>query len=637
MGLSSLLSLKRRGECELHGGHARTANRTLLIMLALGLGVIVWHVWAFGPSSHGAVDVRSGSLPMLVGYELWDLLFNGHGILAELRDVFPYFLVGILLAGYLRTFKVAVKLQASLRRYGAMSVVVASLVGIITPLCACGTLTTAVSLLMAGLPLAPVMSLMTTSALLSPSTYLITLNDLGPEWTVIRTIAALALGLFAGTVTHVLCKRGFDKGGLFIEGAVVPGDFHDEDYPIEHLRCNCREKFGNRVAVRTGNKFLVFLAKSSEMAWTVGKYVLVGVAIGAVVERYIPYEWIYRFFGGRDPLNIVWVTLASVPLFLHQISASSILAHIKNTLPGTLDGGVGLAFMIGGPVTAIPTMVLFWTIFRKRVFALYMFVCLVGTILIAGVFQWLVFVPGVDTGNHLLRGVSSLAGGHFTAIRKTGQNVRIALDSPGGNMVATYSNDVAGHGGAVFDAGFERFAAARVVGDDRRYVANLADWLEQSGTSPVKGKVLVYTVARDDGNLSAGFREGVAETLRQQGFAVTLGDRSTAPLLTERLLTDAGQIWLFFPDSAGASQLSDEEVKLLSRYNERGNGILVALEKQPTGPGRADSANRLVSRYGVSFSGGGDSSSRISVGVAAQLFASASEMLGRFLKIVHKA
>src|SRR6185369_11306029 len=160
---------------------------------------------------------------------------------------------------------------------------------------------------------------------------------------------------------HYMGKlAGFMKNDIFFEGAITRGDFHDDDYPDERLRCNCRRNFGNRVAVNTGNKFLVFLAKSSEMLWVVGKYVLVGVVVGAVVERYLPTEWIYRLFGQKDPLNIVWITLASVPMFLHQISVSSILFHIKSSLNGTLDSGAALAFMIGGPVTAVPTMVLFW-------------------------------------------------------------------------------------------------------------------------------------------------------------------------------------------------------------------------------------------------------------------------------------
>lgn len=639
MGLGDFFLSRRKDECQLHGGHAKKANRTLIFMIASCLGLIVWHVWVYGLSSpSGAGTPAAAPLPMLVGYEIWDLLFNGHGIVAELRDVLPYFVVGILLAGYLRTFKIAVKLQASLKKYGALSVVVASVVGIITPLCACGTITTAVSLLFAGLPLAPVMSLMVTSALLSPSTYLITLNDLGPEWTVIRTIAALAMGFFAGGVTHFLCKKGFDKGGLFIEGAVVPGDFHDEDYPIEHLRCNCKEKFGNRVAVRTGNKFLIFLAKTSEMFWMVGKYILVGVAIGSIVERYMPNEWIYRFFGRQDPLNIVWLTLASVPMFLHQISASSILAHIKNSLHGTIDGGAALAFMIGGPVTAVPTMILFWTIFKKRVFALYMFVCIAGTILIASAFQWLVFTPGVDTGNQLFKSVSSLAGGHSAVIRKEGKNVRIALDPDGRNIIATYSNDLASHGGVVFDAGFNRFAAAAAgVKDDRNYVANVAAWLEQSGSSPDGKKILVYSVASDGKNDALAFTGAVADVLRQADFTVVFSDRVQAPQLTDKMLADVGQLWLFFPESGGKAQLTDGEVELVSRFNERGNGMLVSLGNRLAEPHESASVNLLSSRYGVHFSGSADSDLRINVGMTSQLFTSASELLGRLLKIVHKA
>jgi len=164
---------------------------TLLAMVSAGFAMIVWHVWTFGPSGHThlAGDAHGSFIPIL-GAELWNLLIDKHGILAELWDIFPYFLAGVLFAGYIRTYKIAVKLQMTLRRYGVMSVFVASFIGLITPLCACGTLTTAISLLFAGIPLAPVMSLLVTSPLMSPSTYLLTLNDLGAEWTVIRALAA---------------------------------------------------------------------------------------------------------------------------------------------------------------------------------------------------------------------------------------------------------------------------------------------------------------------------------------------------------------------------------------------------------------------------------------------------------------
>jgi uncharacterized membrane protein YraQ (UPF0718 family) len=633
-----MLTTKRKDACELHGAGTHSSNRTLLSMVGACLILIVWHVWAYGPSTHfPAAGVVAESLPLQVARELWDLIANKHGIWAELRDVFPYFMVGILLAGYLRTYKIAVKLQASLRRYGALSVVIASLVGIITPLCACGTLTTAVSLLFAGLPLAPVIAILVTSPLMSPSAYLLTLNDLGPEWTVIRTIAAFSMGIFAGYVTHFLCLRGFDKGGVFIEGGIVRGDFHDEDYPDERLRCNCREKFGNRVAVRTSNKFLIFLAKSVEMLWVVGKYVLVGVVIGAIVERYMPYEWIYRFFGRQDPLNILWVTLGSVPLFLHQISASSILVHIKNSLHGTLDGGAGLAFIIGGPVTAIPTMILFWTFFKKRFFFLYMFVCLVGTILISLLFQQFIFVPGVDTGNQLFRGVSHLAGGRSASIVKEGERVKIALDPQGKSIVATYSNDVDSHGGMVFDAGFARFArAASSIKDDSRYVANVADWLEQANLSQEKGKILLYLVA-GTGTASNDMLKGVASVLRHAKFAVTVANRRDMPQMTERIIAEHGQIWLFVAGSDPSQHFSAQETDILTKAVKSGKSMMVALDPVNSATIDTTAANQIANHFGVRFSGFVDNGQEIPIAIGASFFASAAEMLGKVLKVVNKA
>ncbi len=624
---------KTEAACQVHGHHGKSGNRMLAGMLVLSLALIVWHVWTFGPSATTAPGATvSGSFFRQFGNEIWDLFFNRKGVVPELWEVFPYFLVGILLAGYLRTFKVAAKLQMKLRKYGVASVFLASFVGIITPLCACGTMTTAISLLFAGIPLAPVMALMVTSPLLSPSTYLITLNDLGPEWTVIRTVSAFSMGIFAGLVTHYVGKRsGFGKNDLFIEGAIVRGDFHDDDYPDERLRCNCRRTFGNRVAVRTANKFVIFLAKSSEMLWVVGKYVVVGVFIGAVVERYMPKEWIYRFFGRNDPLNIVWVTLASVPMFLHQISASSILSHIKSSLDGTLDNGAALAFMIGGPVTAIPTMVMFWTFFKKRVFALYMFVCLSGTLLIAYGFQLLLFTPGVDLGNPLLKGVGSLSGGRAAVIGKHGPNVRMVMDPTGNGLVATYSNDLEATGNVVFDALPDRFDASALERyDNRTYLANIAAWLDQGAGSPQQS-ILVYDLSG-----RAPRKEPLARELGARGYAVRVADRTTLPHLSAASVASYGQIWIMFPpgDRGG---LSEEEQRTVVEQHAKGKGMLLVAATPHSGEGTQQQANSLASRFGVTFGGNVRENEQLRVSVASNLINRASELLGQALKVVRKA
>ena len=624
---SDAIDIKHDETCQVHGAPNRTANRTLLVMIGAAAALIVWRVWALGPSNASPGVVPRPFLISL-GREVWDLLFDGHGILAELWDVFPYFIIGVLLAGAIRTYKIAVKMRASLRKYGVASIFLASFVGILTPLCACGTLTTAISLLFAGLPLAPVMALLVTSPLLSPSTYLITLNDLGPEWTVIRTIAAFTMGVLAGLVTHLLRKKGFETETIFIEGAIPRGDFHDEAYPDQRLRCNCKEKLGNRVASRTSNTFLIFLAKSTEMLWSVGKYVLVGVAIGAVVERYMPFQWIYRLFGKQDPLGILWITLGSVPIFLHQISASSILYHIKSSLNGTLDGGAALAFMIGGPVTAMPTMVLFWSAFRKRVFVLYLGVCLVGTLLIAYAFQFLIFVPNVDIGNPLLRGVRSLSGGVSSVIGKQDKRVRIVMDPDGKALIATAFDDLSGRGGIVFDAGLERFAAGSAPGHDNLvYARNTANWLEERNSSLTQRSILIVPA----GASGPVFDPAVPDVLKRGGYAVTVLDRRRSPVLSASALEPYSQVWVL----VGNEGLAASERDAVAQFVESGRSMLLAADAPKDG--KESPATELSTRFGAVFAGRTENSEELPVATVSYFFQRTAGALGRVLKVFHKA
>lgn len=625
---------KQDDACKIHGNSSRAVNKTLLFLILASLSLVIWHVWTYGPAGHavqGAAVQRS--FFTLLGYELWDLLFDSHGVAAELLNVLPYFLIGIFLAGLIRTYKLAIRLRNSLIRYGFMSIVFASLVGVLTPLCACGILTTAVSLIFAGLPLAPVMALLVSSPLISPSAYLLTLNDLGPHWTVIRTLTAFLMGIFAGVLTHALRNRGFRIDTLIVEGAIPRGDFHDHDYPDENLRCNCKEKFGNRVARKTDNMFVIFLAKSSDMLWLVGKYVLVGITVGAILERYMPSDWIFSLFGTQGKFNIVWITLGAIPIFLHQISASSILHHIKSSLDGTLNSGAGLAFLIGGPVTAVPTMIMLWTIFKKRVFALYMFICVAGTIMFAYSFQYLLFVPNIDTDNPLLRGVASVSGGNSPVLSKVNKDVKIVMNPGGKNIIATYDNDIEGKGGIVFDAGAERFLDASIGKyDNRKYVMNTARWLEDHNNSLNDKSILIY-------DTSAGARalsEKIPGILNgKDGFSVQITDRGQTPEITGELLDRSSQLWIILGAAPERCCLTDDELERIVRFTEGGGSMLIAVDYVGNSTA-ADwtSVNRIAGRFGVRFSGSAANSEEIHVSASAYFFERVSSLLGSIYRFM---
>ena len=627
---------KNKNECQVHGSPHKGVNRTLLAMMGAALLLMMWQVWVNGPTSEALKSELAGkSFPVILGHEIWDVIASEDGVVHELKEVFPYFMIGVLFAGYIRTFKLAIKMQRYLNRYGTASILLGALIGMFTPLCACGTLTTAISLLFVNMPLAPVMALLVTSPLMSPSTYLITLNYLGPEWTIIRTVATFLLGIFAGFLTHFLRNKGFETKGVLIEGAVPRGDFHDENYPYEKLRCNCKEKFGNRIAAKTNNMFVIYLAKTYEMLWMVGKYVLIGVAVGVVVQRYLPSDWIYKLFGQEGMFSIVWITLGSVPIFLHQISSAGILYHVKNSIDSTLNGGAGLAFLIGGPVTAMPTMIMFWAMFKKRVFSLYMFICVVGTIIIAYSFQYLIFTPYVDTGSALLRGVGDISGGKVATINRdpAAEDVKIVMDPQGKKMIATYYKAMAGQGAVVFDAGGAKFmedGAGKF--DNEKYIRNVANWIEDKSVSITTQNILVYIQSNDPGKPYNSFSQKVIDSLREKDdFSVSVTNRKETPEISYDLLSPYSQFWIFSGmDKSATKPLSENELEIITENTQYGKGLLIGVGPQgDSAEGLAD-INKLAKVFGVTFSGSVEDSDELQVSKFADTFSRASEILGDY-------
>lgn len=310
-----------------------------------------------------------------LGAELWK----------EFVYILPYLLFGVLCEAIIRTFKWHVKIRKALTHYGALAIPAATALGLFSPLCACATLPLVISLLVAGLPLAPAMALLITAPIMSPSAFSMISGMLGVSWATAILVCAGLLGLLAGYITHFLRPYGFTEEQIFRK-QLPAGDFHDPDYPVESLRCECGQQLSHRVDRCTHNKFLVFLARFWEGTLKIGKFTLLGLLIEVVALMFIPNEWIIRLLEGNEIASIVTLTVAAVPLHLPQVTAASMLFGFYLPDPGEiipLAKGAGIALLIGGPVTALPVVGVFITMFKPRVLVLYVAICVGGTIALA--------------------------------------------------------------------------------------------------------------------------------------------------------------------------------------------------------------------------------------------------------------
>ena len=86
-------------------------------------------------------------------------------------------------------------------------IVAAALFGALSPFCSCGVVPIIAGLLGAGVPLAPVMAFWISSPLMDPEMFVLMAPVLGLEFTMAKTLAAIAIGLAAGFATEALVRR----------------------------------------------------------------------------------------------------------------------------------------------------------------------------------------------------------------------------------------------------------------------------------------------------------------------------------------------------------------------------------------------------------------------------------------------
>jgi uncharacterized protein len=281
---------------------------------------------------------------------------------------------------------------------------------------------------------------------------------------------------------------------------------------------------------------------------------------------------------------------------------------------------------------------MFWTIFKKRVFFLYMFICLAGTLLISYTFQYLVFVPYADMGNPLLKNVASLSGGESPIITKKDPHVRVVLDPDGKAIIATYTNDLEGQGAIVFDAGSEKFLRGKTEGlDNQQYVGNVASWLEENNTSQAKADILIYETLADNVQDGSAFSSGAVTLLQRKGFKVRVTDRRETPELSEDLLRQYSQLWVFPGGSGPGEKLRASELEAISRFHADGKGMLILAGKDQGSSGEMLPVNQISGGYGVYFSGLVRNARELHTSTASYFFNRTAAVIGRILKIVHKA
>lgn len=138
-----------------------------------------------------------------------EILKIGDFIFKSFLHIWPYLLVTIPLAVAVNMSGASKYIKRALAAKPFAAIVLATLVGAFSPFCSCGVIPVIASLLISGVPLAPVMSFWIASPSMDPEIFFLSVGMIGWELAVWRLAATLLLSFGAGIITHFIMLNGW--------------------------------------------------------------------------------------------------------------------------------------------------------------------------------------------------------------------------------------------------------------------------------------------------------------------------------------------------------------------------------------------------------------------------------------------
>ena len=123
--------------------------------------------------------------------------------------IWPYVVVTIPLAVAVQMSGASKYIKRAFEARPLTAVVLATVLGAFSPFCSCGVIPVIASLLISGVPLAPVMSFWIASPSMDPEIFFLSVGMIGWELAIWRLAATLVLSLGAGFITHLLMENGW--------------------------------------------------------------------------------------------------------------------------------------------------------------------------------------------------------------------------------------------------------------------------------------------------------------------------------------------------------------------------------------------------------------------------------------------
>ena len=214
----------------------------------------------------------------------------------------------------------------------------------------------------AGLPLGVTFSFLISSPMVDFASLILLTSIFG--WKI--AIAYVVLGLIVAVA-----------GGTIIE------HLHMEDQVADFIRNGKSVSLAEEKLSQKQRLISAFHSVANTLK-KVFPYILLSVAVGAIIHNWIPEDWIVSLLGKKNPLGVILAVFAGIPMYADIFGCISISESLL--MKGALLGVV-LSFMMAVTTLSLPSLIMLKKAIKTKLLVTFVSICVAGIILVGYFFN----------------------------------------------------------------------------------------------------------------------------------------------------------------------------------------------------------------------------------------------------------
>ena len=286
-------------------------------------------------------------------------------------DTAFWLLVGLLAAGFIKSYISEDTMHRWVGGSGFGSVSRAALFGAPLPLCSCGVLPAAIGLRRAGASKEATVSFLISTPETSIDSVAVTYALMGPLMAVYRPVAALVSAMVTGMMTAFVNNEAREHAPRVVHDVEKDSCCHTGTEGNSKQASGCcsanhcstdkaEEPEQNRVS--SSLKYA-----GAELLDDISAWMAIGIVIAGVMLTFVPPDWLAQWGQGLTAMLVMLVV--GIPMYICAVASTPVAAGL--ILVG-VSPGAALVFLLVGPATNIAGLILISKELGVRVTAVYL-------------------------------------------------------------------------------------------------------------------------------------------------------------------------------------------------------------------------------------------------------------------------